>query len=45
MKIPNFPKWIWIIIGIVAILILLAVCRVNVSIGSNGFHITQGLVQ
>lgn len=40
----NIPKWAWTIIWIVGVLIVLVLLKVNISIGSEGFHLTQGLV-
>jgi len=40
----NLPNWFWWIIAVVVILILLVVLKMDISIGSGGLHITQGLV-
>ena len=41
----NLPNWAWYIISIVVVLIVLVICKVNVSVGTSGLHITQGLVR
>jgi hypothetical protein len=38
------PQWVWIIIWIAIVLIVLVLLKVNLNIGSEGFHVTQGLV-
>ena len=35
---------LWWIVGIAIVLIVLALLKVNLQIGSNGIHITQDLV-
>jgi len=40
----NLPKWLWTIVWIVVALIVLVLLRVNIHLGSEGFSITQGLV-
>jgi hypothetical protein len=41
----KIPVWCWWIIWVVVLLIVLAVCKVNIHLGSEGFGITQGLVR
>jgi hypothetical protein len=41
----NLPKWAWTVIGIVVVLVILVILKVNITAGSNGFSITQGLVK
>lgn len=41
----NIPKWAWFIIWVLIILILLAVTKVDIHIGSNGISFTQGLIK
>jgi hypothetical protein len=40
----NFPNWVWWILGIVVIIIVCVVLKIDLNIGSHGLHITQGLV-
>ena len=40
----NLPKWVWFIIGFVVVLIVLALLKVNITMGGHGFAITQGIV-
>ena len=40
----NIPKWAWFLIWVVIVLILLAVFKVNINLGSDGFSIHQGLI-
>jgi hypothetical protein len=40
----NIPRWCWWIISVVIVLIVFVLLKVNVQIGINGFHLTQGLV-
>lgn len=40
----RIPRFVWIIVWTVAVLILLVVLKVNIHLGSDGFGITQGLV-
>ncbi len=40
----NFPYWVWWILGVILILIIMAVCKADFTIGSSGIHFTQGLV-
>ena len=44
MAFPAFPRWAWFIICVAVTLIVLVLLKVNVSIGAQGFHVTQGLV-
>lgn len=41
----NMPRWGWIILWVVVILVVLVILKFNFSIGSSGVHITQGLVR
>jgi hypothetical protein len=41
----NLPKWAWYIIWIVIVLVVLVLLKVNIRLGSEGFSVTQGLVQ
>lgn len=40
----SIPRWAWWIIGVVIVLVVVVLLKVNFSIGSNGIHFTQGLV-
>jgi hypothetical protein len=40
----NLPKWAIWIIGAVIVVVVCVLLKVNLSIGSNGIHFTQGLV-
>lgn len=41
----NFPYWVWWIGGVILLLILMALCRADFSVGSQGIHFTQNLVK
>ena len=41
----GLPRWAWWIIGAAVVLIIAVVLKVNFSIGSDGIHLTQGLVR
>ncbi len=41
----KFPNWVWWILGVMLLIIVCVVCKFNMSIGSEGIHITQGLVK
>jgi len=40
----NIPKFVWWIIGAVLVLVVLVIFKVDISAGSGGFSISQGLV-
>ncbi len=40
----NFPSWVWFVLGIVLLLIVMALCKADFSVGSQGIHFTQHLV-
>lgn len=40
----NFPHWVWLILGAMAVLILMALCKADFSIGAHGMHFTQDLI-
>lgn len=39
-----FPRWFWWILGVVLIIIICVVLKINVNLGSSGFSITQGII-
>ena len=41
MKLPNWAIWI---IGAVIVVVVCVLLKVNLSVGSNGIHFTQGLI-
>lgn len=41
----NIPRWCWWIIGVMIVIVVCVLLRFNMSIGSEGIHITQGLVK
>ena len=45
MQLPNIPKWMWFVIGIVVLLIILALLKVNFQIGSDGISLKQNLIR
>ena len=40
----NLPNWFWWILAIVIVIIICVVLKINFSIGSEGMHLTQGIV-
>jgi hypothetical protein len=40
----NLPSWIWWCLGVILLLIVMALCKADFSIGSGGIHLTQHLV-
>ncbi len=40
----NIPRWVWFIIGVVLVIVVCVLLKVNLSVGSNGIHATQDLV-
>ncbi len=45
MSLPNIPRWIWIIVCVAILLIVLALLKVDFSIGSSGIHLEQHLIK
>lgn len=44
MNLPNLPRFVWWVIGVVIVLAIIVLLKVNIQLGSNGFSITQGVV-
>lgn len=40
----NIPRWCWWIIGLMLVIVLCVLLKINFSVGSDGIHFTQGLV-
>ena len=41
----QLPRWAWWVIGCCVVLIVVVLLKVNMTLGSGGFSITQGLVK
>lgn len=41
----NIPKWAWMIIGLMLVIVVCVILKVNISVGNQGIHITQDLVK
>ncbi len=41
----NIPKWAWTLIGAMLVIVVCVVLKINLSVGSEGIHFTQGLVK
>ena len=41
----RLPKLAWWIIGIIIVLVIVVLLKVDISVGSGGLHITQGIVR
>jgi hypothetical protein len=41
----NLPRWAWWVIGWCIVLVVVVLLKVNMTLGSNGFTVTQGLVK
>ena len=40
----QIPKFVWWIIGVLIVLVLMVVLKVDINLGSHGFSFTQNLV-
>ena len=40
----NLPQWIWWCLGVILLLVIMAICKADFSVGSQGIHFTQGLI-
>lgn len=41
----NLPRWAWVLISVVVVIIVCVLCRVEVRLGYSGLNVTQGLVK
>lgn len=41
----KFPNWFWFVLAGVLVLILCAVCKVDIGVSGGQFHFGQGLVK
>jgi hypothetical protein len=44
MSFPKLPKWLWWIVCAAVILIVLALLKFDISVGSQGVHVQQHLI-
>jgi len=41
----KLPKWAVIVISIAVVLVVVVLLKINISLGTNGISITQGLIK
>jgi len=41
----NLPNWFWWVLALVLVIIICVVAKINLNVGYEGIHLTQGLVK